>query len=155
MIRAGSTASGSKSASRLLFPGRHPTFNSPERRTLQPDERKSYDMYPTVRKVARARVVLALVLIVLTSAIAFSQQRSESSITGIVKDPNGAIVSGAEVSLLHAQSVLRTTQTTSDGKFTIEKVGPGSYAVIVSKSGFGRFSTAVQLKPGDKRELNV
>jgi len=108
-----------------------------------------------MRKVARARVVLTLVPIALASAIAFSQQRSEGSITGVVKDPNGAIVSGAEVSLLHAQSVLRTAQTTSDGQFTIQNVGPGSYAVIVSKSGFGRFSTAVQLKPGDKRELNV
>ena len=112
-------------------------------------------MCPTMRKVVRARVVLALVLIALASGIAFSQQRSEGSITGVVKDPNGAIVSGAEVSLLHAQSVLRTTVTGSDGKFTVENVAPGSYAVIVSKSGFGRFSTAFQLKPGDRRELNV
>ena len=112
-------------------------------------------MCPTMRKVVRARVVLTLVLIPLAPAIAFSQQRSEGSITGVVRDLNGAIVSGAEVSLLHAQSVLRTTITSSDGKFTINNVGPGSYAVIVSKSGFGRFSTAVQVKRGDTRELDV
>src|SRR5882672_8091024 len=77
-------------------------------------------------------------------------QSTSGSISGAVKDAAGAAIDGAEVSLVHAQSVVRTTLTSSGGKFTIDNVAPGSYALIVRQTGFGRFSAAVQLKPGDQ-----
>ena len=100
-------------------------------------------------------LMLACALVLMMSASLSAQQSSRGTVSGIVRDSLGAAVEEAEVSLLHVQSVLRTTVTGSDGKFTIDNVAPGSYAVIVSKSGFGRFSTAFQLKPGDTRELIV
>jgi outer membrane receptor protein involved in Fe transport len=88
-------------------------------------------------------------------AITVAAQPASGSISGTVKDAAGAAIDGAEVSLVHAQSVFRTTLTGADGKFTFDNVAPGSYGVIAAKSGFGRFSAAVQLRPGDKRELRV
>ena len=82
-------------------------------------------------------------------------QSGHGTVSGVVKDVAGAAVDGAEVSLVHAQSILRTTITNSDGKFTIDKVAPGSYAVIVTRSGFGRLTSAIQLKAGDKKELEL
>src|SRR6266850_6239394 len=96
-------------------------------------------------------------VIFLTAVISVTgvAQSANGNISGTVKDAAGAAIDGAEVSLVHAQSAFRTTLTGSDGKFTFDNVAPGSYEVIVRKSGFGRLSTAVQVRPGDKRELNV
>ena len=80
---------------------------------------------------------------------------ASGSISGTVKDSAGAAIDGAEVTLVHMQSVLRTSVTNADGKFTIDNVAPGSYAVIVKRSDFGRFSVAVQVNPGDKKDLEV
>ncbi len=82
-------------------------------------------------------------------------QSSGGSVSGTVKDAAGAAISGAEVSLVHSQAVLRTTVTSADGKFNLENIAPGSYAILVSHSGFGKYSGAVQVTPGDKKELSV
>lgn len=102
-----------------------------------------------------ASLIIMFAVVLMASANLRASQNPSGSIIGTVKDSAGAAIEGAEVSLVHVQSVLRTTVTGSDGKFTIDNVAPGSYALVVSKSGFGRFSTAFQLKPGDRRELNV
>jgi hemoglobin/transferrin/lactoferrin receptor protein len=82
-------------------------------------------------------------------------QSSTGSISGTVRDVAGAAVGGAEVSLVHSQAVLRTTVTNADGKFNLDNVAPGSYAILVSHPGFGKYSDAVQVSSGDKKELNV
>src|SRR6185295_14350140 len=99
----------------------------------------------------------ALTAFVLTALLSLTvlAQSENGSISGTVKDSAGAAVSGASVSLVRAHAVLRTTTTGADGKFILDGVAPGSYAVIVTGSGFGSFSSAVQVSPGDKEELNV
>ena len=99
-------------------------------------------------------LVITILLTAVLSVTSVAQSAS-ASINGTVRDGAGAAISGAEVSLAHAQSVLRTTLTSSDGKFTLDNVVPGSYALVVKQSGFGRFSTAVQVRPGDKKELDL
>jgi hemoglobin/transferrin/lactoferrin receptor protein len=82
-------------------------------------------------------------------------QSPGGSISGTVKDAAGAAVGGAEVSLMHAHSAVRTAFTDADGKFIIDNVAPGSYAVVIKRPGFGQFSAAVQIFSGDKKEMNV
>ncbi len=105
----------------------------------------------------RATTLSLLIMTLLASVLTVTgvDQSASGSISGTAKDAAGAAIDGAEVSLVHAQSVLRTTLTGPGGNFTFDNVAPGSYGVIVRKSGFGRFSAAVQVKPGDKKELNV
>jgi hypothetical protein len=114
-------------------------------------------MRMTMRTATHKFAALALVCfaVVMTATAALAQQNPPGKITGTVKDATGAIVGGAEVSLPNAQSIMRTTLTTADGKFTMDDVAPGSYAVVVNKSGFARLSTAVQVKPGDQKELDL
>ena len=99
----------------------------------------------------------AAIAILLTALLSLTvvAQSENGSISGKVKDSAGAAVSGATVSLVRAQSILRTTQTGADGKFILDSVAPGSYAVVVTGSGYGSSSLAAQVLPGERKELNV
>jgi hemoglobin/transferrin/lactoferrin receptor protein len=102
--------------------------------------------------------VLSLVIALLFPAVLATTvvaQSENGSISGTVKDSAGAAVSGATVSLVRAHTILRTTQTSADGKFILDAVAPGSYGVVVTGSGFGSFSSAAQVLPGEKKELNL
>jgi hemoglobin/transferrin/lactoferrin receptor protein len=88
-------------------------------------------------------------------AVTALAQSSTGSVSGTVKDTAGAAISGAEVSLVHSQVILRTAQTDADGKFSLDNVAPGRYAIIVTRSGFGQYSSVVQVTRGDAKELNV
>jgi hemoglobin/transferrin/lactoferrin receptor protein len=88
-------------------------------------------------------------------AVTVAAQAPNANISGTVKDSAGAAIDGAEVTLVRMQSVLRTTVTGSNGKFTMDNVAPGSYAVIVRRADFGRFSVAVQVTAGERKDLDV
>ena len=105
--------------------------------------------------MAAASSLLTAIFLSAALSVTVVAQSEKGSITGTVKDTAGAAIGGAEVSLLHAQAVLRTTLTDSDGKFTLPNVSPGSYAITVTRAGFGQSSSAVQVIAGDKKELNV
>ena len=83
-------------------------------------------------------------------------QESEGKITGIVKDPHGAIVSGANVSLIHTnRAVIAATVTDSAGRFTLERLAPGNYQLNVDANGFIRNRSAVQVTQGSTAAVNV
>lgn len=59
------------------------------------------------------------------------------SITGSVKDPSGAVIAGAVVTLSNLSTTgNRTVLTGSDGRFTFANVSPGDYRINVEKAGF-------------------
>ncbi len=99
-------------------------------------------------------LMIAILLTAVLSATVVAQIGG-ATISGTIKDSAGAAVGGAEVSLMHAQSILRTIVTGVDGKFVLDNVTPGSYAIVVTRHGFGQFSSAVQILPGDKKDLNI
>ena len=107
------------------------------------------------RQTAISSLMIAILLTVVLSVTVVAAQSVTGSVSGTVKDAAGAAVSGAEVSLVHAQAVLRTTITGADGKFTFDNVAPGTYAINVAHSGFGQYSSVVQVTPGEKRELSL
>lgn len=99
-------------------------------------------------------LAIAILFISILSLTAAAQSET-GVISGTVKDAAGAAVGGADVSLVVAQAVLRTTTTGADGKFEMGELAPGSYAVVVKQTGFGQFSAAVRVRPGEKQELNI
>ena len=102
-----------------------------------------------------SRSVLTILLTFAMTVIAIGQQ-SHGKITGTVKDAEGAIVSGVQVSLqLANQAVTRATVTDADGKFTLDDVAPGTYQVVVERTGFITYRSAVQVTPGHTKDLAV
>ena len=59
------------------------------------------------------------------------------NISGIVKDPSGAVVAGAEVKITSASTAAtRATTTNSEGYFLAPGLQPGEYKLQVSAAGF-------------------
>jgi hypothetical protein len=79
----------------------------------------------------------AVVLVLFSMGISARAQTYTGAINGTVTDPSGAVVPNAEVKARDkATDVTRTTTTTSDGEFSFQDLSVGTYAVIVTSSGF-------------------
>jgi hypothetical protein len=63
------------------------------------------------------------------------------SIQGFVKDPSGAMVPGAKVTLRNNAGLERTVQTTDAGYFAVASIPAGLYAVSVEASGFKKYES--------------
>ncbi|HKG48636.1 MAG TPA: TonB-dependent receptor [Pyrinomonadaceae bacterium] len=104
------------------------------------------------------RLLAALRFCLLACAMPFMgvAQESEGRITGTVKDPDGAVVSNASVSLLNAQrAVISATRTDTEGRFTLEKIAPGDYQLSVEGKEFVRHRSAVRVTQGDTQQVAV
>jgi hypothetical protein len=66
-------------------------------------------------------------------------QVDEGSITGTVQDSTGAVVAGADVTLLNTdQGITLQTRTNSSGLYTFSPVRQGNYAITVTAKGFAK-----------------
>ena len=84
-------------------------------------------------KQALFRSVVAFVLLVAGSVLAFGQVSTAGSIVGTVTDPQGALVAGASVVAKNNATGQELTATTSDdGTFTIPSVPTGTYTVTIT-----------------------
>jgi len=78
----------------------------------------------------------ACLFLVFVGTLAFGQA-GRGSISGTVTDPSGAVISGAQVTLLNkATGVKQHTVTTAAGLYTFISLNPGTYQVTASQSGF-------------------
>lgn len=81
-------------------------------------------------------MILERVVLVFCVAIPALCQSERGNITGMVKDPTGAVIAGAEVTATSlATNVQTRTQTTAAGDYNIP-VPPGDYKITVTTSGF-------------------
>lgn len=71
------------------------------------------------------------------SAISVSAQSTFGSLAGTVHDPSGAVVPGAQITLVRTEDQSQRTITTDDqGAFTAVNLPPGTYTVRVSSATF-------------------
>jgi len=97
---------------------------------------------------------LALAVILLAPAFALAcnpatpSQPKPPALLGVVADPTGAIVPGAEVDLLDASgAVTASNHTGGDGSFQVIAPHPGTYTLVVSEAGFETVRTPVEMAP--------
>lgn len=87
-------------------------------------------------KVTLAFSLLLFGLVVIGMRQVFAQV-STASISGIVTDPQGAVIPKATVVLRSAQtSVERSTATNNAGAYTLPNITPGEYTLEASAAGF-------------------
>src|SRR5919202_6704887 len=93
------------------------------------------------------RTAAALLLAALVAAPALAQTLT-GSITGTIKDEQGAILPGVTVTLTGKQGT-QTQVTDASGTYRFPALEPGTYAVAAELSGFQRAGQQnLQITPG-------
>ncbi|HEX6184141.1 MAG TPA: carboxypeptidase regulatory-like domain-containing protein [Pyrinomonadaceae bacterium] len=76
-------------------------------------------------------------LFLLTAALPVFGQNTTGSVSGVVNDPSGATVAGANVSLRNNETgITRNTTSNDNGEYSFPSVEPGRYTLTVEASGF-------------------
>src|SRR5262245_60131281 len=93
------------------------------------------------------QILRNLSLLLVSLNISIFAQVSSGTITGSVRDSNGAVITGAKVKITQtATSVARETVTDERGEFSAPNLRPGEYSVTVTANGFqGRNFTGIVL----------
>ncbi len=95
-----------------------------------------------MRKLRWAAIVFCL----LTSAILSQGQTASTSLRGIVKDPSGALVPGATISLSdQATDKVISAVSSSSGLYQFPQIPPARYIITASATGFGSQSKTAEL----------
>jgi len=93
-----------------------------------------------IRNFLQLTSLLALLLVATTSY----GQSGNSTVRGTVRDPNGNLVSGANVTLTNPERNFTRTQTTNeDGAYVFNGIPPGTYKLEVAAQGFTAGDQAV------------
>src|ERR1700678_3331687 len=82
-------------------------------------------------------------------------QVGAASLSGVVQDPTGAIIPGADVTLQNnASGAQRTSHSNGAGIFSFSAVPSGDYTLTVQRSGFKQLvRSSIHLNPGDALTL--
>ncbi len=87
----------------------------------------------------KLRLFAASLLLALLPAL-LGAQSITGSITGLVTDASGAVIPGAEITIIQTDTNARSTvQTDASGNYTAPQLPRGSYRVEVSARGFKRY----------------
>jgi outer membrane receptor protein involved in Fe transport len=98
-------------------------------------------------------IFVAACLILLTATLA-AQELGAAILSGNVCDPQGALISGAQITAKNnATSVERTTPSSTAGLFVFNNLVPGEYEVRVEAKRFAAWFSTVRLEVG--RQINL
>ena len=101
-------------------------------------------------------LLLGVLLLSFGSSHAFGQATASATIQGTITDKSGAVVTGAEVVAKNkATDAARTTSSDETGSYRFELLPVGTYAVTVTKSGFGAFTQTIEILVGQTATVNA
>ena len=108
----------------------------------------------TVNKLIRA---VSLTGVVFMLAISMMAQSNTGSITGVVTDPNGAVVPNATVTVTNqGTNETRTAQTDDEGRYDVPALATGVYTIEASGGGFQKTSVKdLKLAVGERARADV
>jgi hypothetical protein len=110
-----------------------------------------------LRELRSNAVLLASAFVLLIAGIlAHGQAVEKGTITGLVNDSSGAIISGARVSLYNmATDIVTETTTNSQGLFVSPPLDPGDYDIQVKVAGFKTVHQSFRLEVGQRASANI
>src|SRR5919112_5137183 len=93
--------------------------------------------------LSKSAAALALLFFCLAfgAASAAAQSTTQGAVGGTVKDPQGAVVANASVTVKNEETNKEVSATTDDeGRFRVVQLDPGNYTVTINASGFAAFT---------------
>ena len=103
----------------------------------------------------KSAALLAILLLVLSSSL--PAQSDNASVSGVVKDPGGAVVPGAKIVLTDERTTLERHSTTNESGFYIyTSVPPGPYSISAEAPGFKEArQTHNEIAPSTPASINL
>ena len=101
------------------------------------------------------RLLSVLAIFLITAFGAAAQYRG--GLQGTVTDPQGAVVSGAKVTVTALETGISQEATTDDnGVYSVNRLAPGAYSVSIEKTGFKKkVVDSVTITPEQTNSLNL
>src|SRR5579864_7767543 len=93
-----------------------------------------------MNRVCSTRAILLVLTALLCTSLVVGQS-DLGSISGFVKDPTGATVPNAKVTVTNPTGLTRTATTNESGYYTITNIPPALYTVTFDAPGFKRFES--------------
>src|SRR5258708_875156 len=105
----------------------------------------------------RKKFVLFFIVLVLgTSAHLARAQGLDGTLRGDVKDPGGAVVVGAKVTVTSEQTDLNRVQETTSGGFNFPNLLVGNYTITVEHEGFKKYVVkGIEIKANQVTEITA
>ncbi len=99
-------------------------------------------------------VLLATCIAIALAGSAWSQE-SRGSITGLVTDPQGGVIPGANITVTNTETNVTSRATTNQtGYFEVSLLNPGMYSVAADATGFKKtVRSNIQLSVGGRLDL--
>ena len=89
---------------------------------------------PGISRLFRIFTILAVLGM---AWVAIQSQTPTATLSGVVRDPTGAVVPQVKITLRNtARGTLRTTSTDGEGRYNLSNVDPGTYELRAERSGF-------------------
>ncbi len=93
--------------------------------------------FPGIGRFVTICIVLSVVFLGTNQAVG---QQATAQLLGTVKDPSGAVVAAAKVSLKNSgTNIVRTTTTGKGGEYLFTLVQIGTYELIIEQTGFEKY----------------
>ena len=104
-----------------------------------------------------ATLIVSIFVFSLTALSAVAQTTGSASLRGTVKDPQGAIIRGATVTLTNERTKdERRVTSTEDGTYTFTALTPGSYTIKTEAPGFKtKTQTGFAIETSDTKGLDI
>ncbi len=97
--------------------------------------------------------LLGMLILFATAPLSFAQ--TSGTIRGTVKDPQGAVVPGAIVTLTGQRGGDRQVKTSDEGSYVFTSVDPGAYTLKIEMQGFKTYQQKFTLAPSETRGLDA
>jgi len=103
--------------------------------------------------IRRSRFAFLLPLAALTTITL--AQNATTSLRGVVKDPSGAIVPNATITLLNAATGQSfTAQSKASGEYELTQLPPARYSITLTAAGFGNQTKSAELLVNQPATIN-
>ncbi|MGB8474413.1 MAG: TonB-dependent receptor [Candidatus Acidiferrum sp.] len=102
--------------------------------------------------------VFLLLAGMLAGGRAYGQGGATGAISGVVVDSSGGTIAAAEVQIIDARtgSIVRTLPSNTDGIFVAPLLPPGSYSVVVNKTGFSQAkATGIEVRVTETTRVTI
>src|SRR5260370_8533622 len=98
--------------------------------------------------MARNVFILIFLFVVFAEPLYSRPPNTGATISGTVRDPSGAVVVEAQLTLKssHGDDLVQV-RTDSTGEFRFSNVGPGRYLILPDQQSFSPFSNNIQSAP--------